>query len=268
MLACPHCGKGLAEAPGSLRCEDGHAFDIARQGYVNLLPGPASHQGDTAEMVAARADFLDGGHFAPLQDALAEDALRYLDSSTGIVDLGCGTGRHLAAVLDRAAGSSGIGLDVSRHAARRAARAHPRAGAAVCDVWSALPVRDGAAALALSVFAPRNGPEIARALGPGGAALVVSPTERHLGELVGRLGMVAVDERKRERVDAAMAPLRRAAAHEVEFGLELSSAEAELLVAMGPSAHHLARGEVRAALGTDDAVEVTVSVELAAFAQA
>jgi 23S rRNA (guanine745-N1)-methyltransferase len=267
MLACPHCGSGLTEAAGSLRCENGHSFDVARQGYVNLLPGPAPYQGDTAEMVAARADFLDRGHLAPLQAALATaTGERAGEAPGGIVDAGGGTGHHLAAVLDRAHDRPGVCLDLSRHAVRRAARVHPRVGAAVCDVWTALPVRDDAAAAVQSVFAPRNGAEIARVLAPGGAAVVVSPTERHLHELVARLGMVSVDARKRERVDAALAPLQRAEDSEVEFTLDLAADEAEELIAMGPSAHHLSRNEIHDALRGGPA-EATVSVEVAVFAQ-
>jgi 23S rRNA (guanine745-N1)-methyltransferase len=267
MLACPHCGSGLSDAAASLGCANGHSFDVARQGYVNLLARPAPYEGDTAEMVAARAAFLGRGHFAPLQAALATAVVERLRAAPGgIVDAGGGAGDHLAAVLDRAQDRPGLCLDLSRHAARRAARVHPRAGAAVCDLWTALPVRNEAAAAVLSVFAPRNGPEIARVLAPGGAAVVVSPTERHLQELIGPLGMVSVDEHKRERVDAALAPLRRVGDSEVEFALDLAADEAQELVAMGPSAHHLSRNEIREALGWGR-VEATVSVEVAVFAQ-
>ena len=81
------------------------------------------------------------------------------------LDLGAGTGRQLARVLDALPRRHGIALDVSRPALQRAARAHPRIGAVGCDIWGALPVRSAAAALVLNVFAPRNGDEIARVHG-------------------------------------------------------------------------------------------------------
>jgi 23S rRNA (guanine745-N1)-methyltransferase len=52
-----------------------------------------------------------------------------------VVDVGAGTGHHLAAVLDALTAHHGVALDVAKAAARRAARAHPRAAAVVCDVW-------------------------------------------------------------------------------------------------------------------------------------
>ena len=70
-LRCPHCGRPLAQAGPALRCAAGHSFDIARQGYVSLLPaGIPGDAGDTAAMVRARRDFLAAGHFAPIAAAL------------------------------------------------------------------------------------------------------------------------------------------------------------------------------------------------------
>jgi 23S rRNA (guanine745-N1)-methyltransferase len=266
MLACPHCGETLRETAGSLRCPRSHTFDLARQGYVNLLTESAPNEGDSAEMVAARAAVLERGHLGPLRDAIADEAVDKLAAGTGgILDVGGGTGHHLSAVLDRSEERAGLVLDLSTYAARRAARAHTRAGAAVCDVWSRLPVRDDAAALVLSAFAPRNGSEFARVLAPGGSAVVAWPTERHLLELVRPVGTVSVDERKRELVDSAMAPLKRAGCREVEFVIHVSRDEAIDLVAMGPTAHHLSREEIGRRLEGAEADSVTVSVEVAVF---
>jgi 23S rRNA (guanine745-N1)-methyltransferase len=265
LLACPHCGGGLTRVGGSVACPSGHTFDVARSGYLSLLPGDA-HAGsaDTAEMVAARVAFLGAGHFAPLAEALAEEAERALGGGPGpgptrprsgpgppppgcVLDLGAGTGWHLARVLDRLPGRIGLALDLSKHALRRAARAHGRIAAVACDAWRPLPVRDGVAALVLSVFAPRNGPEIARVLRPGGALLLVTPTARHLAELVERFGLLAVDERKEERLAATLGAhldLERRAEH--EWSLDLAPEDVASAVAMGPSAHHVAAPESHA----------------------
>ena len=244
-------------------CGAGHSYDIARQGYVNLLSGGA-HTGtaDTAEMVSARERFLAAGHFAPLLGAVAAAARGALEghgsdrgagagrgrtggspgAPTGgcVVDLGAGTGAYLAAVLDAAPGRTGLALDLSKYAARRAARSHPRAAAAVCDVWRGLPVRTAGAALVLDVFAPRNGAEIARALRPGGAAVVVTPTADHLRELVSALSLLTVDDDKPARVARQLEPhLAPAGITRVGFTMSLDAASVRTLVAMGPSARHV-----------------------------
>jgi len=259
------CHQALGAADGTVSCPAGHSFDIARQGYLSLLPGDASPgTADTAEMVAARASFLDRGHYAPIAEAVSEA----IPTGDGVViDLGGGTGYYLAAVLDAHPGSTGIAIDLSRLALRRAARAHPRAGAIVADVWKPLPIRSGAALAVLSIFSPRNAPEIARILGPHGVLVVVTPTARHLAELVSSLGMITVDERKQERLDTQLRDFRRLSNAPLEYEIELSHDDVLAVVLMGPSAHHLdAAALARDVAGLAEPLRVTVSVAVAVYA--
>jgi 23S rRNA (guanine745-N1)-methyltransferase len=265
LLSCPHCAGPLTRSGGSVTCPNGHAFDVARSGYLSLLPGDARvGSADTAEMVAAREAFLEAGHFERLGEALGDEAERALGGGAGAappgcaLDLGAGTGWYLARVLDRLPERTGLALDLSKHALRRAARAHPRIAAVACDAWRPLPVRDSVAALVLSVFAPRNGPEIARVLGPGGALLVVTPTGRHLAELVERLGLLTVDERKEERLAATLdahLDLERRVEH--EWTLDLAAADVANVVAMGPSARHVTPGQTGSHTGVTASLAIS-----------
>ncbi|MFC6936477.1 putative RNA methyltransferase [Actinomadura yumaensis] len=158
-LVCPVCGSDLVLEERSLRCERGHAFDIAKQGYANLLPGNARPgTADTAEMVTARERFLGAGHFDALTSLLAERVAADLRGKAWILDAGAGTGHYLRAVLDKVPEGVGLAADISKYAARRAARSHPRAGAVVTDLWRPLPVRDSAADAIVNVFAPATPP--------------------------------------------------------------------------------------------------------------
>ncbi|MEV8323554.1 putative RNA methyltransferase [Kitasatospora sp. NPDC056731] len=266
-LACPHCAQALTRHERALRCPAGHSFDLAKQGYVSLLAGDAhTGTGDTAEMVAARADFLAAGHYRPIADALAEAAAA-ADPEGLVADLGAGTGHYLAHVLDALPGRVGAALDISKFALRRAAKAHSRIGAVVCDAWRPLPLRDASAGLMLNVFAPRNGPEIRRVLRPGATLLLVSPTARHLRELVGALGLLSVDEEKQRRIDEKLGPyLTPAGQRQVEFTLRLGPDDVRTVVGMGPSAWHTDPDRLAAALAElPDPVEVTASVTVAAY---
>ena len=206
VLACPVCGRSFAVTASGLRCATGHSFDRARQGHVTLLPpGGSPHDGDSAAMVADRAGFLAAGHYAGITAALA-DAVLAPGVPRTVLDAGGGTGAHLAGVLDRVPGAVGVVLDASRYAARRAARAHPRALAVVADAWADWPVRDAALDRVLVVFAPRNGAETARVLRPGGQLVVVTPAADHLAGLVGPLGLLRVDPAKGERLAATLGP--------------------------------------------------------------
>ena len=80
-VICPVCGAALAPQGTAWRCVQGHCFDVARQGYVNLLTVTQKHSrhpGDTREMVAARRAFLDAGWYAPIAKTLADLVLSYL----------------------------------------------------------------------------------------------------------------------------------------------------------------------------------------------
>lgn len=175
-----------------------------------------------------------------------------------VLDIGAGTGHHLAGVLRALPGALGFALDTSRPALRLAARAHPDVAAVVGDVWEALPLQDGAVDLALVVFAPRNGAEIARVLTPGGAALVVIPTPEHLGELA-HLHGVQVDPEKPERLERTLgAHLVHEATAPVRWTMALSAEDVEHVIRMSPAGAHRREGEARAAT-------VTGSVELRTY---
>jgi 23S rRNA (guanine745-N1)-methyltransferase len=268
LLACPACAGRLQTSAGTLRCDRGHSFDVARQGYVSLLAAGAEvGAGDTAEMVDARARFLAAGHFAPLVAALADRAAAAAPASPVIADIGAGPGTYLAAVVDRLPGAHGVTLDLSRAAGKRAARVHPRVGAVVADGRLPLPLRSGAFDLALSVFAPRNAPELQRILRPQGTLLVVTPSDRHLNPMVARLQLLTVDPDKARRLDQQLGPhFEQIDQTPCEFPLSLPHAHLEQLVLMGPSAFHADPITLRARIAALPApVAVTASVTITAY---
>ncbi|AMW11772.1 methyltransferase type 11 [Streptomyces qaidamensis] len=246
VLTCPQCPAGLEHTRGALRCANRHTFDIARHSYVSLLTGHRrAPSADSPGMVRCRASFLGAGHYDPLARTLARLAGELAPPDATVLDAGAGTGHYLAAVLEALPRALGLGLDSSVPALRAAARAHARAEAAGWDVWQPWPVRTGSADLVLNVFAPRNGPEFARVLGPDGALLVVTPTARHLRELHGPVGLLAVDPRKEERLRRALdARFRLDRTEPLEYPMRLTADDIAGLVGMSPTAHHLAGAQL------------------------
>lgn len=250
-LRCPVCSAPLRVHERSLVCAQRHTYDVARHGHVTLAR--STRTGDDAAMVAARAAVFDAGHYAPLTAALARTAAEVAGGEGAVagggrvvLDLGTGTGHHLAGVLGTLPGALGIALDTSRPALRRAARAHPDVAAVVGDVWEALPLLDGVVDLALVVFAPRNGAEIARVLRPGGTALVVIPTPEHLAELA-HLHAVQVDPEKPKRLERTLgAHLEHVATQPLRWTMHLSADAVEHVIRMSPAGAHRHEGEARA----------------------
>lgn len=272
LLACPVCRAPLAAADGDsvLRCPQGHSFDRARQGHVTLLPpGHRPPSADTAAMVADRVAFLDAGHYVGLTRALGDAVLDGDDAVASVVDVGGGTGHHLAGVLDRLPGAVGAVLDSSPYAARRAARGHPRALAVVADSWARWPLLDEVADRLLVVFAPRNGAESARVLRPGGRLVVATPGPDHLAELVAPLGLLAVDPDKEARLAAGLEPhLAPVGRRELRRDLVLDRGAVATLVGMGPHAHHADPDALAHALeALPEPVRVTFAVDIRSYAR-
>ncbi|GAA3689867.1 methyltransferase domain-containing protein [Arthrobacter ginkgonis] len=275
-LLCPVCGEALDRLPRTLLCAAGHRFDAAKQGYFNLLTGKGTpFREDTAEMVAARAEFLGAGHYAPLAEAVAETVLDSLPEAGGadlrVLDAGAGTGYYLGAVMERfrtATGgeASAVALDISRYAMRRAAKV-PGTTAMVWDLWRPLPLADASVDVVLNVFAPRNGAEFARVLAPGRTAVVVTPLPGHLGEAAEALGLLSIAPDKEATVAAALGDAFAAGpVREVRAGLHLDVDDAVRLAVMGPAGHHLDAAALRARLHADGVPPVvTAAFRVQAF---
>src|SRR5690606_36253503 len=136
----------------------------------------------TADMIAARRRALESVSYRAVREAVAAAAGESAPASL-IVDAGCGTGQYLSTCLARDPSSRGIGLDLSKYAARAAAKCHPRAAAVVADLWQPWPMADGCADVVLSVFAPRDFAQARRILADRGRLVVVTPRADHLHEL-------------------------------------------------------------------------------------
>lgn len=228
-LLCPHCRGAVELRERSVVCAAAHSFDVAKQGYVNLLGHGAPKNADTADMIAARDRFLSAGHYSPISDAVAEAA----DGAHRMLEVGAGTGHYLA----KAMGPDGWGLatDVSVPAIRRAAKVHPRVAAVVADTWAGLPLVDDAVDALLCVFAPRNLDEFRRIVRPGGQLIFVVPNSCHMQELREEHGLLSVAEHKAQQL---VKEFPNARARRVHFRLDLDGQSATDLVGMGPNAHH------------------------------
>ena len=179
-LICPICEKTLCRQDRSLVCPENHSFDIARQGYVNLLPVQrrhSAHPGDTREQVLSRREFLEGGFYAPIADALISAAEQY-EASGPVLDVGCGEGYYCTR-LARAINAELVGLDISKDAVRYAAGKYKDARW-LCATAARIPVEDGGVGLLTSLFAITLPEEFHRVLREDGLLFQVLAAQDHL----------------------------------------------------------------------------------------
>lgn len=182
---CPVCGGTLAFCENGFRCPQNHTFDLSREGYLNLALGK-SESGDDKEMSQSRHRFLAEEYYHPFADALAGAVQKYTPSLSALIDCGSGEGYYLRVLRESFPQASLFGVDLSKNAVKTAAKCEKGkenpCRYAVCSLF-ALPLFDGIADAAISVFAPIAEEETARVLKNGGFFFVAGPGPRHLSGL-------------------------------------------------------------------------------------
>ncbi|MDZ7923686.1 MAG: methyltransferase domain-containing protein [Marinagarivorans sp.] len=190
---CPSCKQSLkAKGAGSLACSNNHSFDIAKEGYLNLLLAQhkrSKQPGDDATMMACRQQFLNTGHYEFLVRYLAEQFTAIQPAN--LLDIGCGEGYYGQFIEQHLHASSTtktfdlLGIDIAKTGVRLAAKRrnqHQQPSYNALAVASAydLPLTDSSIHAALSVFAPLDANETARVLVPGATLITVGPASNHL----------------------------------------------------------------------------------------
>lgn len=177
-LICPICNLPLVFEGKSCRCGRGHSFDVARQGYVNLLPVQQKrslHPGDTREQVLSRRAFLESGAYLPIVEAVTKAAR---DAAGPVLDVGCGEGYYAVRVA-QAMGAELTGLDISKEAVRCAAAKYKNARW-ICGTAAHLPIADACVGVLMSMFALTMPGEFRRVLKPDGLFIQVLAAQDHL----------------------------------------------------------------------------------------
>lgn len=177
-VICPVCGALLTTERPAWRCENGHSFDVARQGYVNLLTVQQKHSlhpGDTAEMVLARRRFLQAGYYAPIREKLQQLVEEFSPNRQRILDVGCGEGYYLSGLN----APSRWGIDISKDAVRYAAGSD-KAAQFLTATAAHMPFAEESFDVLLSMFALTMEEEYARVLKDDGIFIQVLAGEKHL----------------------------------------------------------------------------------------
>ncbi len=274
LLCCPVCGKHLALEERRYICSAGHSFDLARQGYVNLLQSrrrQSRHPGDNNEMVQCRRRFLAQGYYAAIATLINQKVRDHLgvqvsEQNNQLLDVGCGEGYYLQRLL-RDGSKNGIevsgvyGLDISKSAIIAAARLLPgvtwMVGSAV-----KLPFHSRSLDVVLCVFSRICAVEFARVLKPGGILLIAVPGEAHLLSLRKLIYDKVRPHQAAKHEKGLTEYFVRDASERVNYELHLNGAETILdLLAMTPYYWSIS-AEKKATLAKRQKLDVSVDVNV------
>jgi len=190
---CPVCGGQLQKKENVFVCYRNHSYDIAKQGYVNLLLANQKRTkdpGDNKAMVENREYFLEQGYYDDLSKKLNEIILETLSESDGlanILDLGCGEGFYIARLKTMLKEKHRDkvqlwGIDISKSAIQKASKKHRKMQFCIGTNFQ-LPYLNESVNTIFSIFSPFDAQELMRVLKPGGKMIVVRPGPSHLKEL-------------------------------------------------------------------------------------
>lgn len=184
LMQCPHCQESLTFQNG-LHCQNGHQFDMNKQGAFFLAKKAVDTKYDTALFQARRAIILESPLYRALHQTLQqllEQHEKVVNRSLTIVDAGCGEASHLHRVSQTLQKPTCVALDLSKAGIQQATDYNGDLLAIVADL-AHLPIADSQVDVILSLLSPANYDAFRRVLKDDGIIIKVIPNENYLREL-------------------------------------------------------------------------------------
>jgi len=235
IFQCPICKRQMQLSElGQLQCESRHAFDIAKQGYLNLLQKPMQSM-YSKELFEARFEVISSGLYDEVQQVIARQLTPGL-----MLDTGCGEGSHLTRIIAAAEGVYGVGIDIAKEGILAAAKFNSGSIWTVGDLANS-PFQAASFETILNFLSPANYEEFKRLLKPGGKLIKVIPGEHYLKEL--RLQAFAGSDKEsynnEQTINRFKEQLTNVQVEHVQYTKPLTPDLAQKLVLMTPMGWHV-----------------------------
>ncbi|MCZ0717542.1 putative RNA methyltransferase [Aerococcus kribbianus] len=255
-LTCPHCQEKLAWTGQQVSCPQGHSFDLAKSGYLNLAP---QHQEKHyhKDLFVARYQLMAQHEF---YQGIYQDILALLDkhhyqahNSCHIIDLGTGEGSHFDQFLQAYQSAypqdnfAAMGFDLAKDGIQIAAKHHYQALWTVADLGH-IPLADNSVDLALTILSPSNYNEVKRVLKTGGYLIKVIPGPNYLAEL--RACVLSADKQKQDSqttMSRFQTEFNQVDAIDYQRDFTLNSSSRDALLKMTPLTWHADAEQLAAA---------------------
>lgn len=280
LFICPLCQSPMQPAPDTWRCDGSlnpkqtaHPFDVARQGYANLLPvqqKKSKAPGDSQASIEARKRFLNAGHYEKLQTLITQQMQQLLASvdeehdSVNWLDVGCGEGYYTQAMAQLDTIDTLIAADISKPALVELAKVSKAAG----SLWyqqdkktsvkttAIYPLVTSAAHLPLrahsingisSIFSPILPTAFADVLTNKGYLIIAKPDAGHLASMRKALFDDVREHDSDKFLQELSSDFTLIDTHRVNTNIRLSASDLADLMTMTPYAYR-AKSEKRQAL--------------------
>ena len=182
-FACPICQENLALLETSFKCYNRHSFDLAKFGYVNLVPQIKQSANYDKENFQNRQQILEAGFYQAILEAVS-DLLSNSKNAKTILDIGCGEGFYSRKLQESHSEKTFYAFDISKDSVQIAAKSEPnRAVNWFVGDLAHLPIKDASMDILLDIFSPANYGEFRRVLSKDGILIKVIPTKNHLKEI-------------------------------------------------------------------------------------
>ena len=262
-LRCPLDAMPLVLDDGSLICENGHRYDIGKQGYANLLSVQhkrSLNPGDSKDMVSARQSFLSAGFYEPIATSVMHSVSQAAKSPAAkspvtVLDAGCGEGYYLHYLTEHHRDPLNIiGFDISKWAVQRAARrCH---GTWMVASNKNIPLADSSVDVALDMFGFPDYASFERILAPGGRLIRVTPAPQHLIEL---RRLIYPHDHQMANADTYPSSLHTLSSEQLAFNVELEPQSLKNLLLMTP---HMFKTSMQGLSNLERIDHLTVTVDV------
>lgn len=260
MYLCPLCQQPLQLTATQYQCSNRHSFDLAKEGYVNLLPvqqKKSKDPGDNQQMTQARRAFLQAGWYAPVAAQVAH-MLKPLQPKR-LLDLGCGEGYYSGVLQQQLSGIEQHGIDISKIAIRYAAKHYPSIHFAVASAYQ-LPFADHYFDAVIRIYAPSLASELQRIVQNNGYLLTVTPAPEHLVQIKQAIYPTVRLHSDEQAVLAGFTHLQR---QRLSFTLDSLSFDAlEHLITMVPLGWKFSEADQAAFIQTSPAIQCDFYLDL------
>lgn len=185
ILLCPVCNCELTDKETAFTCNNGHSYDKAKEGYVNLLLANQKNSkepGDNKLMMNARKSFLDSNAYKPLLDFITTTIQKLMTKNLTVLEAGCGEGYYISNLKKELPSIHAYGFDISKDAIKMATKRNKDINFYVSSSYKSN-IKEKSVDCLLVVFAPFAEEEFYKILNDDGIIIVVKPNKNHLLEI-------------------------------------------------------------------------------------